>query len=103
MIRRPPRSTLFPYTTLFRSHRSGIALAQITDEGDFLLLANRLYNNRSMGARDSSKFEKLDAHERRGLGGLSSGVGAEFSGGAAGSDRPSPHPSPLIRATSDVL
>src|SRR6266545_6707814 len=27
MIRRPPRSTLFPYTTLFRSHRaiSGIA------------------------------------------------------------------------------
>src|SRR2546429_1407444 len=26
MIRRPPRSTLFPYTTLFRSHgREGIA------------------------------------------------------------------------------
>src|SRR3712207_7985513 len=24
MIRRPPRSTLFPYTTLFRSHRSGV-------------------------------------------------------------------------------
>src|SRR5215203_6868765 len=23
MIRRPPRSTLFPYTTLFRSHRPG--------------------------------------------------------------------------------
>src|SRR5256885_13926085 len=23
MIRRPPRSTLFPYTTLFRSHRLG--------------------------------------------------------------------------------
>src|SRR2546428_8918742 len=23
MIRRPPRSTLFPYTTLFRSERSG--------------------------------------------------------------------------------
>src|SRR5260370_16080543 len=27
MIRRPPRSTLFPYTTLFRSHR-GIAARQ---------------------------------------------------------------------------
>src|SRR3989442_8064780 len=27
MIRRPPRSTLFPYTTLFRSHRrAGCAL-----------------------------------------------------------------------------
>src|SRR3712207_8307802 len=23
MIRRPPKSTLFPYTTLFRSHRGG--------------------------------------------------------------------------------
>src|SRR5258708_18897545 len=25
MIRRPPRSTLFPYTTLFRSHRQALA------------------------------------------------------------------------------
>src|SRR2546430_10246266 len=28
MIRRPPRSTLFPYTTLFRSHR-GRAVADL--------------------------------------------------------------------------
>src|SRR5688572_30993998 len=27
MIRRPPRSTLFPYTTLFRSAPSGTAIA----------------------------------------------------------------------------
>src|SRR5258708_32027763 len=26
MIRRPPRSTLFPYTTLFRSHHGGHAV-----------------------------------------------------------------------------
>src|SRR2546430_7503111 len=26
MIRRPPRSTLFPYTTLFRSHRRRVRL-----------------------------------------------------------------------------
>src|SRR5438270_10050074 len=26
MIRRPPRSTLFPYTTLFRSHETSFAL-----------------------------------------------------------------------------
>src|SRR2546422_5870792 len=26
MIRRPPRSTLFPYTTLFRSHRRAVRL-----------------------------------------------------------------------------
>src|SRR5260221_2065627 len=34
MIRRPPRSTLFPYTTLFRSTRSG-------DRGDRVLGAGR--------------------------------------------------------------
>src|SRR3712207_8751632 len=27
MIRRPPRSTLFPYTTLFRSHRGRVVKA----------------------------------------------------------------------------
>src|SRR2546425_9460991 len=32
MIRRPPRSTLFPYTTLFRS--PAVAPAQGTREGD---------------------------------------------------------------------
>ena len=30
-------------------HRSGMLIAQISHEGDFLLLANRLYNNRSVG------------------------------------------------------
>src|SRR5690348_17567533 len=28
MIRRPPRSTLFPYTTLFRSHRGAIVAGE---------------------------------------------------------------------------
>src|SRR5256886_4033641 len=32
MIRRPPRSTLFPYTTLFRSRRQN-DVVQCTDEG----------------------------------------------------------------------
>src|SRR3712207_8992570 len=32
MIRRPPRSTLFPYTTLFRSQRVDVALVrQVVD------------------------------------------------------------------------
>src|SRR2546426_3499134 len=37
MIRRPPRSTLFPYTTLFRSplgERLGCAAVQIADDRD---------------------------------------------------------------------
>src|SRR5688572_31874162 len=33
MIRRPPRSTLFPYTTLFRSGTVTCALGTIADEG----------------------------------------------------------------------
>src|SRR2546422_8577811 len=45
MIRRPPRSTLFPYTTLFRSvvHNLRIALLEafeIHDAGNFLDLAS---------------------------------------------------------------
>src|SRR3712207_7061328 len=30
MIRRPPRSTLFPYTTLFRSHTATLRLVGLT-------------------------------------------------------------------------
>src|SRR5258708_28191222 len=33
MIRRPPRSTLFPYTTLFRSKRAGALGARLTGAG----------------------------------------------------------------------
>src|SRR2546430_11133042 len=31
MIRRPPRSTLFPYTTLFRSHAGALGLDELVD------------------------------------------------------------------------
>src|SRR5438874_3786286 len=40
MIRRPPRSTLFPYTTLFRSLRAGLCR---------VVLLNRLENRRLGG------------------------------------------------------
>src|SRR2546423_13554443 len=38
MIRRPPRSTLFPYTTLFRSHRDGADPALLQPSGHRLQL-----------------------------------------------------------------
>src|SRR5258707_11386453 len=38
MIRRPPRSTLFPYTTLFRSKCDRIAFIVILDRLEILLL-----------------------------------------------------------------
>ena len=62
-------------------HRSGLLLAQITDVGDFLLLANRLCNNRSAGSNE--KFDRAEARDRR-------------SGNYL-----SPFASPLVRATQD--
>src|SRR5256886_11884260 len=47
MIRRPPRSTLFPYTTLFRSQRLGINVPGLSgtvflERGQFLHLGMSL-------------------------------------------------------------
>src|SRR2546428_8178347 len=43
MIRRPPRSTLFPYTTLFRSH-VGLAPNELRDpERDAATVARQLH------------------------------------------------------------
>src|SRR3712207_7167169 len=44
MIRRPPRSTLFPYTTLFRSGRVIIREPNLTDDQLIdVLNGNRIY------------------------------------------------------------
>src|SRR2546425_3171848 len=50
MIRRPPRSTLFPYTTLFRSNRR--RRAQVVPE-------------RGRGLADRSRERQKRAHRRR--------------------------------------
>src|SRR3712207_7781269 len=50
MIRRPPRSTLFPYTTLFRSHR-------------------RRADERRAGGRAGARAWRRHGHLRRGGGG----------------------------------
>src|SRR5258708_31933334 len=49
MIRRPPRSTLFPYTTLFRS--AGDTLAKIKSSGAVTL-----------GVRESSGLGRSEEH-----------------------------------------
>src|SRR3712207_8859183 len=47
MIRRPPRSTLFPYTTLFRSVRAGVDAApapvEVEDLAELAVLDHRLH------------------------------------------------------------
>src|SRR5438552_9999467 len=45
MIRRPPRSTLFPYTTLFRSH------SKIAPIGASRTAAGSICSNRGIGSR----------------------------------------------------
>src|SRR2546430_15366409 len=67
MIRRPPRSTLFPYTTLFRSTlectQAGVAFKLLEDEG---LPANRIvleaqrYDLILLGRKTYFHFETVD-------------------------------------------
>src|SRR5256885_3267241 len=74
MIRRPPRSTLFPYTTLFRSQhaeKAGIALGfRVGDEHDDLLLVE---HQRLVERARLTKHRLGQGPERRGVGVL--GIG----------------------------
>jgi hypothetical protein len=96
----------FRYTQYI--HRTGVLLAQITDDGNFLLLANRLFNNRTMAARESDRYVKTDHADRNN----------RMVSSVYGHEKPTPlnspmlHPtstnipivgSPILRATSDVL
>src|SRR2546427_13255036 len=64
MIRRPPRSTLFPYTTLFRS---GLALAEaghaaLAFKGDAVALGRRDVGQRDLAAELGRYRPHLDRH-----------------------------------------
>ncbi|EWC48619.1 hypothetical protein DRE_01841 [Drechslerella stenobrocha 248] len=66
-------------------HRTGVVFVQISDLGDFLLLANRMYSQR--GAADTGKYDtsvRDDRGMRRGGGGSSGAAG----GGGGGSTFP---------------
>ncbi|RDW80843.1 putative vacuolar membrane protein IML1 [Coleophoma crateriformis] len=73
-------------------HRSGVVLAQITDDGNFLLLANRLFNNRNVSARED-RFVRNDQTDRG-----NSRIGTYNHGMT--SDRPTPFSSPALRPTN---
>jgi DEP domain-containing protein 5 len=83
----------FKYTQYI--HRSGVLLAQITDEGNFLLLTNRLYNNRTAAARESDRYVKID-HER------STCIASAVYGHGINTDKPSPLNSPMLRPTNSI-
>src|SRR5688572_32537955 len=58
MIRRPPRSTLFPYTTLFRSHRRltcGHHVARASGPCRARTLQSEVRHHRTRDIRDRSE------------------------------------------------
>src|SRR3712207_8486836 len=60
MIRRPPRSTLFPYTTLFRS-LSGLGLALVrTAVGDRYVLEHMREHGYNLGGEQSGHIIMSD-------------------------------------------
>src|SRR5256885_12249494 len=64
MIRRPPRSTLFPYTTLFRSghHRVPVHVGRGVDEGRRAAVARRLEpDKRVLEQRPDRKSTRLNS------------------------------------------
>src|SRR2546425_944520 len=94
MIRRPPRSTLFPYTTLFRSRRRRLVhrarLARVAAAG-----AHRVVVRIPRGARDPAvsprqvhrhraRWVGPVAGDRRAAGGGAGGAGPRVGGGFKG-------------------
>src|SRR3712207_8951540 len=62
MIRRPPRSTLFPYTTLFRSKEDGLSL----DAGPFVAaLEYASGKNAAVIGKPEKGFFRLDRKSTR--------------------------------------
>src|SRR2546429_3505647 len=57
MIRRPPRSTLFPYTTLFRSHMGLHALARSGSRARFLADEDAAVQHTAVLATDVALIE----------------------------------------------
>src|SRR3712207_7823758 len=58
MIRRPPRSTLFPYTTLFRSHcrvRRRVGRRAVGIEGRCAVLVGEIQRAGAGGKRDPDR------------------------------------------------
>src|SRR2546422_11229765 len=59
MIRRPPRSTLFPYTTLFRSHQARHQLEQTNRQNE--RLTDALQDAKAQIEAMQAEVEKLTA------------------------------------------
>src|SRR3712207_7953693 len=64
MIRRPPRSTLFPYTTLFRSHCSRECIAMDSNRNDAAGLTPELIRLQEKALDFAIEKGRADLHDR---------------------------------------
>lgn len=103
----------FKYTQFI--HRSGTLIAEITDEGDILILANRLYSNRTAAQREKEMQQKGSG---AGVGGdnlgpgpgriptpglYGPGPGSNVHTPGPGDQPPAAVPSPLVKPTTAFL
>src|SRR3712207_8920948 len=66
MIRRPPRSTLFPYTTLFRSaYSTDIKELFSEEEQPEVVIAGRMMSRRVMGKASFAELQDRDRKSTR--------------------------------------
>src|SRR2546425_12992344 len=95
MIRRPPRSTLFPYTTLFRSI-SRLALGMTA--GEELLLEDLLARGGPLAVRDVLAWHERLAPAAGGAGAGGGAPGGQLvaAGGARRAPRNKPAPGPRL-------
>src|SRR5207253_4739255 len=61
MIRPPPRSTLFPYTTLFRSHVPGLGAHQAAHHGHHVRAPSRALRAHVSGLRSEEHTSELQS------------------------------------------
>src|SRR5258707_2895683 len=59
MIRRPPRSTLFPYTTLFRSHLLGINAHLLDQSGESI--KHKISHDAAIWSNQDRKSTRLNS------------------------------------------
>src|SRR5256885_16474041 len=91
MIRRPPRSTLFPYTTLFRSISRGVNITRSRAlENENRILANEIQQmrERMAGLRDTLHRFSEREQELRLLAGLTPTDTTVQQAGVGGAPRP---------------
>src|SRR2546429_9610669 len=78
MIRRPPRSTLFPYTTLFRAGGAALLPRSVTGVAGSLVREDRRIDARRRGTRGAQVEATRRGGRRPGAGGSRAGYADRF-------------------------